>query len=191
MTSIQEYENMFFLSTPPYNNYLCTYNLYGAVCSGFDAGKCLYAGKWEGVGPWNREFLGPQMASRMCLIFHVILSWAKDQVRHLDIYVSHLSQVNKVRHFHWKKRTSLLSISFWSKDFVPIPELHRGEERLANNLDMVDHQQVLKRLVRLAVQVGLQTGNKNSEIWCRLEDAKTQPTGFPDSERLVWPVGTV
>ena len=33
--------------------YLCTYNLYGAVRSGFDAGECLYSGKWEGVGAWK------------------------------------------------------------------------------------------------------------------------------------------
>jgi len=34
-------------------NYLCTYNSYGVVCSGFDVSKCLYPGKWEGLEPGN------------------------------------------------------------------------------------------------------------------------------------------
>ncbi len=36
-----------------YNNYLCTYDLYGPVCNAFDAGSILYKGKWEGVGSWK------------------------------------------------------------------------------------------------------------------------------------------
>ncbi len=32
----------------------------------FDACSILYEGKWEGVGPWNREFFGPcEMASHL------------------------------------------------------------------------------------------------------------------------------
>jgi len=29
------------------------------VRNAFDAASIHYEGKWEGVGPWNREFLGP------------------------------------------------------------------------------------------------------------------------------------
>jgi hypothetical protein len=41
---------------------LCTYDLYGPVHNAFDAGSIYYLGKWEGVGPWNLNFFGPQMA---------------------------------------------------------------------------------------------------------------------------------
>jgi len=34
-------------------------NLYGAVHSGFDAGKCLYAGKWEAVEAWKSRIFRP------------------------------------------------------------------------------------------------------------------------------------
>jgi len=41
------------------NIYLCTWNLYGAVRSGFDAGECLYAGKWEAVEAWKSRNFQP------------------------------------------------------------------------------------------------------------------------------------
>jgi hypothetical protein len=40
-------------------NYLCTYDLFGPVRNAFDAGSIHYEGKWEGVGPGNRDFFGP------------------------------------------------------------------------------------------------------------------------------------
>ncbi len=46
-------------SLPTGNSYLCTYDLYGPVRAVFDVLQIHYEGKWEGVGPWNREFFGP------------------------------------------------------------------------------------------------------------------------------------
>jgi len=40
------------------NNYLCPYDLNGPMRNVFDAGKTL-RGPYSGVGPENREFLGP------------------------------------------------------------------------------------------------------------------------------------
>jgi hypothetical protein len=35
---------------------------YGPVLNAFDAGSIHYLGKWEGLGPGNLDFFGPQMA---------------------------------------------------------------------------------------------------------------------------------
>jgi hypothetical protein len=38
---------------------LCTYDSYGHVRNALDAGSIHYEGKWEGLGPGNRDFFEP------------------------------------------------------------------------------------------------------------------------------------
>ncbi len=56
---LQVLEQRFYKIRLYKNSYLCTYDLHGPVLNVFDACRSIKRARGRGLGPGNREFLGP------------------------------------------------------------------------------------------------------------------------------------